>query len=473
MLKRNLIACAIMLSFVRPALAQDVELVKIRAEIEQLKQAYDKRIQMLEKRLSEAESKAGKAEQNAARAETAVVKSVSRQASENAFNPAISLVLQGTLGNFSRNPDTFGIGGFIPPNRDRAEIEPGRRGFSLGESELNIAANIDPYFRGSLTAAFTPENSVELEEAHVSSTVFGHGLTIKAGRFFSGIGYLNEIHQHAWDFVDAPLAYQALLGTGSRGNFSDDGVQLKWIAPTDLFLEFGAEAGRGHSFPGSDRNKNGIGSGTLYAHVGDDIGTSYAWRAGLSYLRTSPRGRPFDAVDAAGTPVTNSFSGRSHLWIADFLLKWAPQGNATYTNFKLQGEYLRRRESGALTFDQDGATTAGPLAGNYSALQSAWYLQGVYQFLPRWRTGLRYDRLNSGTPNIGQVASGALDAANFPALAANDPRRHSVMFDYSPSEFSRIRLQWARDESRSGRVNDNQVFIQYIHTLGAHGAHRF
>lgn len=479
MFKRNLIAAAIVLAYTGPALAQDAELAKIREEIRQMKDTYEKRIQTLEKRLSDAEAKAGKAEtaagkaeQNAARAETAVVQAASRQASENAFNPAISLIPQGTYGNFSKNPDTFRIGGFIPPNREREEIEPGRRGFRLGESELTITANIDPYFRGSFTAAVTPDNSIEVEEAYASSTMLGHGLTVKAGRFFSGIGYLNEVHQHAWDFVDAPLAYQALLGTGSKGNFSDDGVQLKWVAPTNLFLEIGAEAGRGLSFPGSDRNKNGIGSGTVFAHVGDDIGTSYAWRAGLSYLRTSPQGRPFEDVDSGGTSVTNSFTGLSRLWIADFLLKWAPQGNAAYTNFKLQGEYLRRNESGTLTFDANGATGAA-LAGNYSSLQSGWYLQGVYQFLPRWRAGLRYDRLNSRTPNIGQVASGALSAADFPLLAANDPQRYTVMFDYNPSEFSRFRLQWARDQSRPGRVTDNQFFIQYIYSLGAHGAHKF
>jgi hypothetical protein len=46
------------------------------------------------------------------------------------------------------------------------------------------------------------------------------------------------------------------------------------------------------------------------------------------------------------------------------------------------------------------------------------------------------------------------------------------MVDWSPSEFSRIRLQIARDDSRQGQP-DNQVFLQYIVSLGAHGAHTF
>ena len=50
--------------------------------------------------------------------------------------------------------------------------------------------------------------------------------------------------------------------------------------------------------------------------------------------------------------------------------------------------------------------------------------------------------------------------------------RHTVMVDWSPSEFSRFRLQFARDYSRMGEP-DNQVSLQYIMSLGAHGAHKF
>jgi hypothetical protein len=46
------------------------------------------------------------------------------------------------------------------------------------------------------------------------------------------------------------------------------------------------------------------------------------------------------------------------------------------------------------------------------------------------------------------------------------------MVDWSASEFSRIRLQLAQDKSRSD-ATDNEVFLQYIVSLGAHGAHKF
>ena len=93
--------------------------------------------------------------------------------------------------------------------------------------------------------------------------------------------------------------------------------------------------------------------------------------------------------------------------------------------------------------------------------------------MPRWRVGYRYDRLDSGHGRrIGLVDSGASTAADFPLLAAYNPTRNTLMVDWSPSEFSRFRLQFARDKSRAGR--DRQpVFLQYIMSLGAHGAHRF
>jgi hypothetical protein len=153
-----------------------------------------------------------------------------------------------------------------------------------------------------------------------------------------------------------------------------------------------------------------------------------------------------------------AFSGSSRMLIADAIYKWAPNGNPAQRNLKLQGEYFRRHETGELA-----STNA---AGSFDSTQSGWYLQGVFQFMPNWRAGLRYDRLSSGTPAIG------LGAAAFPILAAYAPARSSVMLDYSPSEFSRLRLQLARDRSRPG-VTDNQIFLQYIMSLGTHAAHSF
>ncbi len=443
------------------AVAQEAELAKIREEIRQLKEAYENRIQALERKLAEAEARTPA---------PAPATATAQPARESSFNPAISLILQGTVARSSRDPDAYQISGFAPSG---GEVAPAPRGFSLGESELIVSANIDPYFRGQLVAALTPQNELEVEEAFFQTLALGRGFTLKGGRFLSGIGYQNEIHQHAWDFQDAPLAYKAFLG--SRWN--DDGLQVKWLAPTDLFFELGAEVGRGRAFPSTDRSRNSPGAWTAFAHLGGDIGASTAWRAGLSYLRASPRDRAFEDLDSLGNPVAQSFSGKSALWIADFVVKWAPEGNSSATNFKLQGEYFRRNEQGSLTYDDSGQIApqfGTALAGDYKSRQSGWYLQGAWQFMPQWRVGYRYDRLDSGSVDNAIVATGVgPTAGDFPLLmAAHNPTRHSVMADWSPTEFSRLRLQLASDKSRAG-VTDNQALIQYIFSLGAHGAHRF
>ena len=107
------------------------------------------------------------------------------------------------------------------------------------------------YFYGGLNLALASDNSASVEEAFVQTTALPAGFTLKAGRFFSSIGYLNDQHAHTWDFVDSPLVYQAFLG----GQYGDDGVQLTWLAPIDQFVELGAELGRGRTFPGTDTGR--------------------------------------------------------------------------------------------------------------------------------------------------------------------------------------------------------------------------
>ena len=446
------------------------DVTALRQEIETMRAAYEARLQALEQRLQKAESVAPGASATAAPNSAAEVPAAAPVAvappsatpaaaasggGANAFNPSMSLILSGLYARTSRDPASYAITGFqLPPG---AEIGPGTRGFSLTESELGFAASIDPWLRGAANISLHPDNKVSVEEAFIQTTSLGNGLSLKAGRFFSGIGYLNPQHSHTWDFVDNPLAYQAMLGT----QYGDDGVQLTWLAPLDQFVELGAELGRGRSYPGTDTSRNGVGMAALFAHTGGDIGTSHSWRAGLSVLNAKAHDQSLLATNATGTAVTDAFSGSTRVWVADAIWKWAPNGNATRTSFKLQGEYLRSTRSGSLVYDVANAASTDA----YRVVQSGWYLQAVYQFMPSWRVGVRTERLNAGTPDYG------LNAASF-ATDGYRPAKNTLMLDYNPSEFSRVRLQFAQDRSREG-VTDNQIFLQYQMSLGAHGAHGY
>ena len=442
-----------------------VDVRVLRQEIDALRAAYEARLAALEVRVQAAESAraaatAVPAGDVAGVAPASAVAAASGGA--NAFNPALSLILSGLYARTSKDPSSYAIAGFQLPVS--APAGPGSRGFSLAESELGLAASIDPWLRGAASIALHPDDAVSVEEAFVQTTSLDHGLSVKAGRFFSGIGYLNSQHAHSWDFVDNPLAYQALLGT----QYGDDGVQLKWLAPTDRYLEFGVELGRGRSHPGSDTSRNGAGMAALTAHTGGDFGASQNWRAGVSVLNAKATDQAVVATNAAGASVTSAFAGSTRVWVLDGVWKWAPHGNATRTSFKLQGELLRSARNGELVYDAANALNAAnsQSAGAYRAVQSGWYVQGVYQFMGSWRVGLRTEQLNAGTPDYG------LNASAFASVGGVRPSKQSLMLDFNPSEFSRVRLQIAQDRARQGGA-DSQIFLQYQMSLGAHGAHRY
>ena len=451
MLRPTLFVAA--LAAASPAFA-DADLDALRAEIKDMKASYEARIRALEARLQSAETSTADAALNAG---NAAAQNEAAPSATQRFNPDISLILQGGYAHLDEGGERR-LSGFLAAGHDHGTP----RGFSLDHTELVMSASIDPYFRGYFNLALLDEE-VAIEEAWFQTTALGHGVSLKGGRFLSGLGYQNQQHPHAWDFADNALMYRALFGEA----YGNDGVQLKWVAPTDLFVEFGFEAGRGANFPGTDRDRNGAGSYALFGHLGGDVGASNSWRAGVSYLRAKASERDSELEDLNDVTAETLFSGASKTWVADFVWKWAPDGNAAERNFKFAAEYFRRSERGSLLCE-DNTGAGGACVGSddaYRSRQSGFYAQAVYQFMPRWRTGYRYDRLDPGTIDFGA------NSAFLPA-STQPPTRHSLMLDYSPSEFSRLRLQYSQDKSMEN-LSENQWFVQYIHSLGSHGAHTF
>ena len=454
-------AAALMVPLARPAMADDTAIQAVRQEIARMREEYEARIQKLERRLAQAEAGSNRATAAAEKArkiadtasdqaarvvervtpppDVAANQPIAKPAeSNNAFNPAIGVVLNGTAAAHRRDPSTYNIPGFaLGP-----DAKPVARGLALGESEINLQANIDQALFGNLTVAYARDNTFSVEEAFIQSTSLPRGFTVKGGRFFSGVGYLNEQHAHTWDFVDAPLPYMTML----NNQYGDDGVQVRWLAPTKMFIELGAEVFRGDAYPANGATNKGAGNYSAFIHVGDDIGEGGeggSWRIGLSELWTKASGLKSGA---------DSFSGDDRLTIADAVYKWAPNGNFADRYFKLQGEYFYRTEHGQFNGLAD------------STNQQGFYVQAVWQFMPRWRVGARYDQVWAGTPGAAL------------AFSTLDPQGHigsreSLMVDYSTSEFGRFRLQGNLD--RSSRRYDPGLILQYIVSLGAHGAHAY
>ncbi|MGI9288401.1 MAG: hypothetical protein ACR2P1_23650 [Pseudomonadales bacterium] len=439
-------ACVVFAALVSSVSVSAEDSQSLRDELQKLKSDYQQRIEQLDKRLQEIEATQAEAKRNEVKANQQAATSSQRQVTDNAFNPALSLILDGSFASYQNEPEDYELPGF--PLGGEAGL--GDDGFAIGETELAISTNIDDKFYGKLTVAIAEEDGeteLELEEAYFQTLGLGHGITVRGGRFFSAVGYLNEQHAHAWDFADAPLIYRGLFGD----QLIDDGVQLRFIAPTDLFLELGAEALRGSRFPAGGEH-SGAGAWSLFAHVGGDIGYSHSWQLGLSHWSADVEDR---GVEGGGL----SFDGDSEINALDFVYKWAPNGNATQRNFKFQFEYFDRNEDGEVTVED-----ADPVQlARFDGSQQGWYAQAIYQFVPQWRAGVRYDSLQND--NTSALPSDALGEEDF------EPKRYSTMLEWVPSEFSRIRLQYNHDKSYA--ETDNQWLLQYTFSLGAHGAHAF
>jgi hypothetical protein len=422
----------------------------LKNEIQEMKRDYEARLRALEERAQAAEQRADGAEVTPSRAAAEPKPATDMDSASSAwatlsraFNPSVSAILQGRIdylqgGGGTRMLPGFPLGGVT----DR-----GPEGISLGESELVFSANVDDKLYGFFDVSFD-QDDIGIEEAYFSTLSLPLGLGLKGGQFLSAIGYHNDRHSHTWDFVDAPLVYEAMLDTA----LSDPGVQLTWVAPADVYLELGGEVFRGDAFPAAGAANDGFGSQTVFAKLAGDVGDSHSWKVGLSYLHADADGRESEAQD--GSPVF--FDGSTDLAIADLVWKWAPLGNFRQRNFTFQAEYMHRRDKGDVT------ANAG--AGPYRSSQDGFYAQGVYQFMPRWRVGLRYGQL-WGDYEVKGLAPGVL------STDGSSPRRVSTMIDFSNSEFSRFRLQYSFESGGLG--NDSLVYLQYIISIGSHGAHAF
>jgi hypothetical protein len=236
------------------------------------------------------------------------------------------------------------------------------------------------------------------------------------------------------------LPYQAFLGN----QYGDDGVQLRWVAPTSMFLEFGGEAFRGENYPSGGAQHGGLGTRTLFAHVGGDVGVENSWLAGVSVLKTR----------AAG--AEDGFSGDTTLYVADGTWKWAPNGATKDGGITLRGEYFLDDRDGVFADPADPLAVAG-----WNGKRRGAYLESVFRLDRTWDVGYRYDRLWSDGGNPFMPGSGGFS-----------PYRHTAEVTWRNSEFSLVRLQLSHDKPNPDD-SDNAVTVQYQTSLGAHGAHKF
>ena len=295
-----------------------------------------------------------------------------------------------------------------------------------------LSASIDPTFSGRLTARITPDNSAEVEEALFQRQgARSDGATLRAGRFLSSIGYLNS---PACARLGLLRCAAGLPGILRRPDAHRRDPAALAGADRALSSNSASKPGPVAAFPGTESSRNGIGSAALFAHLGDDIGDSASWRAGVSYLLTGPRPH-LRRHRRDRQPVTNAFSRRQpHLGRRRHLQVGARRQCAARRASSCRASTSGAPNSGTLVHDSR-RPPAAPAAA-IARRQSGWYLQAVYQFMPQWRAGLRYDRLDSGTPRHRPGVVGRPSAADFP-----DPAERATVARDRDGRLLAVRVQ--------------------------------
>ena len=416
------------------------------------------------------------------------------------FNPSISLILDGNYYHDNKKGKASDyleeIAGISHTVHDTpAKHEHGlEKGFNLSESELVMSAIVDPYFDGKLTLAIDSQGATELEEAWLQTRMLPAGLKVKMGKFLSDIGYLNNQHPHTWDFADQNLAYSALLG---EHGLMDTGLQLTWLAPTPFYALFGLEALQGkeqerfgalvdeelnhdtideNNMLGSfAEQKAGPRINTLFAKFAPDLGSNHALQWGFSYAQAKQYQQLLDEDETAQNGDEMALDGKQTLIGTDIVYKWDGAGQYGQGDFKVIAEYLTLKKdmtvaTSGIGMDTDGDTLLDtfPLAiGNkVTGKQDGYTLQASYGIAPRWQVSLRHD----ATGNTNELNNAGTK------VSFKDSSRNSLAVSFYASEFSRLRLQASQADlaDETGKVEKvNQVFLQYTHSLGPHGAHKF
>lgn len=436
--------------------------------------------------------------------------------SPTAFNPMVSVILDGVFyaddvdgeaGEIVSEAPGFGGGHGHGHGHGHGGLG---EGFNIRETEFTFSATVDPYFDAVAVLALEGTDEVELEEVYGVTRALPGGLQVKFGRFLSDVGYINKQHPHSWNFVDRPLVSELLFGDHG---IQENGVQLSWVAPTRSYTRLGLEAlqgetsqiasyvGEGHyeidTFVTADGTNNGAGevcegladgapcrvssemeyeleaaSGprlfTGFAKWAPDLGFDHALQLGVS----GGYSRAFQRVEEHSDGELETWDGDTWFAGLDMVYKYDAGRSFGHGNLTLQGEYFYRERDvhyvkrafddfGEDTFDLEDDM-------DQTHRQDGLYVQALYGIAPRWMTGLRYDGI--GFRNRAYEGADRIDA--------DTSHRYTANLSFLPTEFSRLRLQFARGDMdhEAGADHEhefNQVMLQYQLSLGAHGAHAF
>ncbi|MBI5511835.1 MAG: hypothetical protein HY903_24025 [Deltaproteobacteria bacterium] len=349
--------------------------------------------------------------------------------------PRISLVGLGAFAWRSAGARP-GLGG---PNPDRD-------GFTLQQVELGLEADVDAALRA---AAFIhmSEAGVEVEEAYAATRGLWGNLEVKAGKYATSFGRMNEQHAHAWAFVNQPTVVARFLGSRP---WSPAGAQLSWVAPLPFHLKASANA----------HNSRDVGGAGLTSEPQQVVEAGQTFGVGgvhdLLWVGRLEARVPFSgqwSLQAGGSgafgPSGQAASLKTEIYGADLLLRFAPTAGGSGFALSWQSEgMVRRRQFPA----------------------SLWVDWGVYSDVVVHVVAQVSAALRASVVD-GDALPGATPRA---AGVSRRERKGSVALGFAPSELSLLRLQYdATDAPWLSSRLVHGVTLQLCYSIGAHGARTF
>ncbi len=318
------------------------------------------------------------------------------------------------------NPDISLIGNFIG-SAGRNPVA-GIPSMEMRESELGVQAVVDPYARADFFISFG-EEGVALEEGYITFTALPAGFVAKVGKMRSAFGKVNTMHSHVLPWIDRPLVTDNLVGGEDGINDAGFSITRGFAGPKGIYLEATGQVYRGDSADVFEQHQKSDLSTVAHLRGYHDITESTNLDIGLSYAR---------GHNDAGADTSTSLYG------VDATLRWKPLRRSIYHSFIARSEFVWSQRQ------------------QFPVEQRAFgmYASGDYQLGRRWFVGGRFD-----------LADRARDASL-------TDKGGAFTVTYWPSEFAQLRGEY-RHVNYAGDINANELRMQVMFAIGAHGAHPF
>lgn len=326
----------------------------------------------------------------------------------------------------STNPDISAIGDFrsVYQSQGDQNVEA-----YFKQLEVQVSSVVDPYARANFLFAFgkdlpSDEFGGSLETATLTTTSLPWGLEVTAGKFKPHFTKVNQLHPHAFSFVNFPVMIANYFG--DEGLFME-GFSTSWLVPNplDFYQEINFEIGRTTAGPTLDQGStNDL---LLIGHLKNffDITDNSTFELGFSVLNGP-----------------DSLHSLTSMLGVDFTYKWKPVQFNTYQSFLWQTEIL----------SSDAAAIDG---SNYKSFGAYTLLE--YQLSRQWFVGTRFDYSNAAKERDRTDRAG------------------SLLLKLQPSEFQILALEFQHIQNVSGAEtnNYNQIMFRVIFGIGTHAAHAY